>query len=76
MPRYWQLCSFATSRVVPEPENGSITSPPLGQPALMQGFISSGGNTAKRVSGYGFVATVQTERLLALSGIPHVRPLN
>ena len=41
---------FATSAVVPAPENGSITSPFSGQLALIQVSTSVGGNTAKWAS--------------------------
>src|SRR6056300_521237 len=60
-------CRYATPAVVPEPPNGSSTVPPSGQPARIQGSISSGGNVAKCAPLNAFGGTVHTLRLLAVS---------
>src|SRR5205814_7897011 len=52
-PMAWHCRFLATSSVVPEPLNGSRTIPPPGQPARMQGLMSSSGKVAKWASGNG-----------------------
>ena len=76
IPMYCLPFLIATNPVVPAPKNGSKTTPPLGQPASMQGSMRSGGKVAKWASLYGFVDTVQTERLLRVPTSPHVLPEN
>ena len=51
---------FATIPVVPEPPKGSKTTPPSGQPALIQGSIKSLGKVAKCAPLKGLVIIVQT----------------
>src|SRR4051812_34892153 len=47
MPRYSRPSFFAAAAAVPLPRNGSRTTPSAGQPAKMQFFTSTSGNTAK-----------------------------
>lgn len=47
MPIKLRPCFNATNPVVPEPENGSITTPSIGHPAKTHGSIKSSGNVAK-----------------------------
>ena len=68
-PRKLRPCFKETNPVVPEPKNGSNTTPFIGLPANTHGSIKSSGNEAKCASFNGFVVTVHTDLLFLFSRI-------
>ena len=67
MPMYSLPSLYATAAVVPEPEKGSRTTPPSGQPARMHGSTSLSGKTAV-VTGSTAGVGYSIAKSLALAG--------